>query len=165
MAKTKYIVAGAIGVFSILGALAYLQYKKVMEYKLKLKGIKVRTIDKSMISFDVFLFFFNPSKIEIHIVEQEYKIYLNENYITRGSNGATNIIKGGETSEIGVNIAFNPNVIGKTIGSTWLDILLKPAESTLRVEITLKVKLWGLLPITIPVTKITTIKELLASKP
>lgn len=159
--KSKYIVAGAIGVFTIVGALAYLQYKKVMEFTLKFKGFKIRSIGKNLVSFDVFLWYFNPASIEAHLVEQEYKIYINDIYVSRGSNGATNVIKAGATSEIGVNIAFDPGVVLKAIGKTWADILLNPGATTLKTEMTLKLKIWGFLPVTIPYTNVVTFKELL----
>ena len=49
----KYLIAGAIGVVTIAGALAYLQYKKLMNYTLKFKRLRVKRLNFNEFDFDL----------------------------------------------------------------------------------------------------------------
>ena len=159
--RTKYIIAGLIGVVTITGALAYVQYKKLMEYAFKFKGIKVRTITKNLISFDAFMLFTNNSNLIIHLEEQEFKVYLNDQYVTRLSNGMTNIIKAKGTSEIGLNVAFDPTLVLNTLKLNWVTMLIAPEKTTIKIDGTMKVKVFGFVRAKIPYTYTYTLKELL----
>ena len=156
----KYIIAGLIGIVTIFGALAYLQFKKIMNYTLGFKGIKVRSIGKDLISIDVFLNYTNKADIDITLVEQEYKVFLNNNYVTRASNGSSNLVKANSTSPIGVNVAFDPKNVLNVLNKSYADLLLDPGKITLKVEIKLKVKVVGI-KVNIPFTLNTTLKEIL----
>lgn len=159
--EKKHIIAVGIGVVTIAGALAYLQYKKIMNYAMKFKRVKVRTLSQKLISFDVFLLFTNKSDLKIHIKDQEYKIYINDVYVSRASNGLTNVIEPKTTSEIGVNVAFDPTVVAGLLKTNYLSMLANPGAIKLKVEIKLKVALW-FLTIDIPTTAEFTMKELIA---
>ena len=160
----KYIIAGLIGVVTILGAMAYLQYKKIMNYTLGYKGIKLRSIGKDLVSFDVFLAYTNKADVDITLIEQEYKIYLNDNYVSRASNGSSNFIKANSTSVIGVNVAFDPKIVFKAINKTYAEVLLDPSKTIIKAEIKLKVKVFGI-KVNIPYTYISTLKELFTPTP
>jgi LEA14-like dessication related protein len=156
----KYIIAGLIGIVTIFGALAYLQFKKIMNYTLGFKGIKVRSISKDLISIDVFLNYTNKADIDITLVEQEYKVFLNNNYVTRASNGSSNLVKANSTSPIGVNVAFDPKNVLNVLNKSYAELLLDPGKITLKVDIKLKVKVVGI-KVNIPFTLNTTLKEIL----
>ena len=159
--QKKYLIAGAIGVLSIAGAFAYLQYRKLMNYAIKIKNTKVRTLNKNLVSFDVFLLFTNNSDVKFDLKEQEYKVYVNDIYVTRASNGVTNMVKPNSTSEIGVNVAFDPNILFGLLKKGWLEMIANPNEVKIRVDIKLKV---GLLFFTValPTSVTFTLKELVA---
>lgn len=158
--EKKYIIAGAIGLITITGALVYLQYKKIMNYAMKFKRVKVQTLSQKLVSFDVFLLFTNKSDLKIEIKDQEYKIYINDIYISRASNGVPNIIHPKTTSEIGVNVAFDPTVVAGLLKTNYLSLLANPGAIKLKVEIKLKVGLW-FITVDIPTTVEFTLKELI----
>lgn len=160
----KYLIAGLIGIVTIVGALAYLQYKKIMNYTLGYKGFKLRSLGKDIISFDLFLNYTNYADIDITLVEQEYKVYINDNYVTRASNGSSNYIKANSTSVIGVNVAFDPRVVFKAINKTYTEVALNPSKVILKVDIKLKVKVFGI-KVNIPYTYTSSLKEFFATTP
>ena len=51
----KWLIVGGLGVVSIALAIAYLQYKKIMNYVLKFKSVKIKKINEKIIDFDLFL--------------------------------------------------------------------------------------------------------------
>ena len=73
--EKKYIIAGALAVVSTFLALGYLQYKKLMNYKISFKNLKIKTLSATNISFDIFLNFTNNSNLKFEIIEQQSKIY------------------------------------------------------------------------------------------
>lgn len=158
--KKKYIVAGAIGVVTIVGALVYLQVKKLLEnFKWEFKKVKVRTLTPTLISFDVFLAFQNASDITFHVVNQQYKVFINGEYITRGSNGLDNVILKRAESQLGVNIAFDPKVVVKQLKINAIDMLTAPEKVKIKVEMIFRVKI-GIFGFNVPYTYEVDLKEL-----
>lgn len=161
--ETKYIVAGAIGLVTISGAIAYLQYKRMMNYAFKLKGVKVKKLSATQVSFDVFVDFINKAKLVIKILEVDTKIYLNGKFISTVANKSPMTISAESTSTLSVNISFIPNDVLKAIGSDYLSIITHPESVTIKADIKLKAKLW-FFTVNIPYIYNTTLKELTSAK-
>jgi LEA14-like dessication related protein len=158
--KKKYIIAGILGVISVFGAIAYLQIKKLLEnFDWEFKKIKVRTLTPNLISFDVFLEFINGSDVSFNIVNQEYKIFINNEYVSRGSNGMNNIIQKRSRSQLGVNVAFDPKVVLEQLKINAVDLLTASEKIWIKVEMKFKVKI-GPIPFTIPYTYEVNLKEI-----
>ena len=162
--KGKYIVAGALGVISIALALGYLQYKKLMNYTLGFKGIKLNKASATELNFDLFLNFANKSNLKFEIIEQDYSIYINDVFVTKAVNYSTNTVLPTSTSVMGVNINFNPAQAYKNLKGGFTAILLSPQMLKLKIDIKLKVKLYGI-KISIPIVHETTLKEILTPAP
>ena len=141
--EKKYIITGVIGLLAVGGMLLYLQYKKLMNYTLKFRSIKVRKIQFPNLDFDVFLDFTNNSNLKIEIQSQEYKIYLNNVFISNVSNSATNTINPVSTSTIGVNIKIDLAKAYKALGLDAIKVATTALNSKLKVDIKLKVKMFG----------------------
>lgn len=168
--EKKYIIAGAIGLVTITGALLYLQYKKLMNYVIKFKTLKVKTLTANLVNFDIFLNFTNNSNLAFDIVEQDYKVYLNGELVTKMVNRSNNHISANKTngvdtslSVIGVNVSFNPTKVLQTLGKNWISILIHPETVRLKVEVKMKVSLYGI-KFSIPYTYEGTLKSILDSK-
>jgi LEA14-like dessication related protein len=158
--KKKYVIASVIGLVTVFGAIAYLQIKKLLEnFKWEFKKVKVRTLTPTLISFDVFLEFLNASDISFHIVNQEYKVFVNNEYITRGSNGMDNVIAKRSVSQLGVNIAFDPKVVIKQLKINAIDMLTKPESVNIKVEMNFRIKV-GFIGFNVPYTYEVDLKEL-----
>lgn len=168
--EKKYIVAGVIGLVTITGALLYLRYKKLMNYVIKLKTLKVKTLTANSVVFDIFLNFTNNSNLAFDIIEQDYKVYLNDELVTKMVNRSTNHISANKTngvdtskSVIGVNVSFNPTKVLQMLGKNWVSILIHPETVRLKVDVKLKVSLYGI-KFSIPYIYEGTLKSIIASK-
>jgi len=141
--KPKYLIAGAIGLVTISGALLYLQYKKLMNYKITLNSAKIKKLSLDRIVIDLYLNFINYSTLKVEIVAQEYKVYLNNKFVADLKNYTKNTIEPKSTSVIGLNVDFNPKNIISALGKNALDVLANPESVILKVDAKLKVKFYG----------------------
>lgn len=160
----KWLIVGTLGVVSIALALGYLQYKKIMNYVIKFNGVKIKTLSAQLINFDLFLTFTNKSDVKFEISEQDYKVYLNNKFVTHLQNAGLTTILPKSDSVLGINVAFNPKDVLSLLGQNLLEIVITPEKYTLKVEIKLKVSVYGI-KVSIPYTFVSTIKELTAKKP
>lgn len=157
----KWLIVGGLGVVSIALAIGYLQYKKIMNYVLKFKSVKIKKINEKIIDFDLFLFFTNKSDAKFTISEQEYKVYLNDQYVTKLVNSANTIILPKSDSVVGVNVTFQPKEVLDILKQNIFSIITTPEKFTLKVDMKFKVSIYGI-KVSIPYTYISTIKELMA---
>lgn len=158
--QKKHVVTGIIGIVTIAGAIAYWQYTKLMNYAIKPNGFKAKSISKSKIDFDLFVLFTNKSDLKFNILYQEYKVYINDIFISEGKNQVPTTINPNATSNIGVSINFNPEAFVKLISKSWLEMLAKPSNVKIKIVTKLKVKLW-VVEIAIPIVTNYTLQELL----
>ncbi len=161
--ERKHIVAGAIALVTVTGAIAYLQYKRLMNYTLKLKSLKFKEFTKNVMSFDVFLNFKNNSDVKIDISKKIANVYLNEKFVTKIESFDPIVILPMGESVISTNVEFNPTQVLKLIEKNYTDILLNPSKINLKVDIKLKAKLW-FFNVNISETYKFTLKEILDSK-
>ena len=159
----KWLIVGGLGVISVALALGYLQYRKLMNYTVKLGGAKFKQITGKVFSFDLFIKFTNASDINFVISGQEYKVYLNDKFVTTISNTDAVTVLPKTTNTIPINVSFNPTEVLKLIGSNFSNILLKPETIKIKVDGKLKAKLYGFTK-SIPFVYEATLKELMASK-
>jgi LEA14-like dessication related protein len=158
--EKKYIIAGALGVVSIALALGYLQYKKLMNYKIVFKNLKVKTLSPTNIAFDIFLNFTNKSSLKFDIIEQQSKIYINGKFVSDVVNNAVNTIEPNSTSIIGANISFNPTTVLSSLNKSYASILINPSSISIKVDLKMKVKLYGI-KISIPFVYEDTLKGII----
>ena len=157
----KWIIVGGLSVISFALGVAYLQYRKLMNYLIKLKGIKIKAISSSVFDFDLFLNFTNNSDLKFDIVGQEYKVYINDAFVTKLSNkGVINIFPK-VTNTIGVNVNFNPTEVFRLLGKNMSSILLSPEKITIKLDLKLKVVLYGI-TLSIPYVYLSNLKEMMA---
>lgn len=154
--EKKHIIFGGLFVVSSVAALAYWQYKKMLNYCLGLNRLKVNAITTDLANIDIFLNFENKSDVAINILSQEYNVYVGGGFITKVSNSKPQLISPNSTSIIAVNVKFNPTKAGQNI----LNAILSMGNTAIKIDIKLKVKLW-MFTINIPYTYNTSLKELL----
>jgi LEA14-like dessication related protein len=159
----KYLIAGVIATITITGALAYLQYKKLMNYIIKVKTAVVKTITANLLDLDLTLDFENKSNISFEIKSQEYEVYIDNKFITKINNIKPVFIKAKSNSDIFVNIKANPTKVGSKFKLEDLGKLLDLQNVKLKIIGKMKVKLYGI-SVNIPFNYETTIKELREKK-
>lgn len=153
----KHIIVAGIGLVTITGALAYWQYKRLMDYCIGFKTVKVNKATGNDVDLDVYLNFRNNSDIKIDIVSQEYQVFINDKKIVDAENKNLQTIAPASLSMIGVKVKFNPSKAGQNI----IDVVLALKPVVFKVEMKMKVKLW-FFTVNIPYTYTTTLKELMA---
>lgn len=158
-----YLIAGLIGLVTITGALAYVQYKKIMNYALTFKTIKIKKLLPTAFDFDLFLNFQNKSKVPFIITKQSYDVYINDLFVSKVQNNAPTNIPADSITPMGVNVAFNPKTILDKLGQNALTLLTNPGNINIKVDINLSVKLW-MFSVNIPYVYQTTLKDLVTKK-
>jgi LEA14-like dessication related protein len=161
--QKKHLIAGAIGAVTITGALVYLQYKRLMNYVIKLKKISIKKIGINNVDLNLYLDFENKSDLGFTIEEQIHNIYINDKFVSKIENKSPNYISPKTSSTIGVNINFNPSKVLNILGKSLTDFVTAPEKIKLKIDIKLKVKLW-FFTINIPFLYETNFKELLNSE-
>lgn len=159
----KYLIAGVIAMVTITGALAYLQYKKLMNYIIKVKTAVVKTITANLLDLDLTLDFENKSNISFEIKSQEYDIYIDNKFISKINNIKPVFIKAKSHSDIFVNIKANPTKVGSKFKLEDLGKLLDLQNVKLKIIGKMKVKVYAF-TVNIPFNYETTIKELREKK-
>lgn len=157
--KWLYIGAGVLG----LGALAYYQYTKLMDFKLGLKSARVNKIGAGGIDLDLFFNFTNKSAVKVDVISQSYDVYLNDIFVSTLSNSLANTIQPKATSVVGVNVRLSQSELadlGKRLKGGLLS-LLNVGAIKVKIKEHIKMKVAGFIPYTLNYTYETTIKEMM----
>lgn len=158
--EKKYLIAGLIGVVTIAGALAYLQYKKLMNYTIKLRNIVVRSANLSSLNFDLFLNFENKSSISFEILSQTYDVYVNDMLISKLKGKEVVKIQPKSTSVIPLKVNIKPSDVLNKLGKGTLNLIANFGNNKLKVNVKLQVKLYGF-TVNIPFVYESTISEMI----
>jgi LEA14-like dessication related protein len=138
----KYVIAGAIGAVTIAGALAYLQYKRLMNYEIKFKSLKPKKLVFDNFDFDIFVDFKNKSDVTFTIEKQVYTAFINDIFVTKIENLSSVTLPANAVTPMGLNVKFNPKDVLSKIGSNAVNLVLNADKTIIKVECKLKVKLW-----------------------
>jgi LEA14-like dessication related protein len=161
MKNKKYIIAGLIGLVTISGAFAYLQYQKLMDYVLGFKGIKIKGIMPALFDFDIILSFKNNSNIKFTLVSQSYEVYINNVYLTTMLSNNGQLIEANAESLITLNVRFNPKEALQRLKITATTLVTDTSKIQIKVVTKLKVK-YGVITATIPYTYENNLKSMMA---
>jgi len=162
--ERKHIIAGGLALISIAAAAAYLQYKKLMNYKVSFKNVQVKNFGAKLVNVDLFINFLNNSDVKFTIEGQEYDVYVNDIFITKVTNTNSAVINPKATSAIGINIKFDPSSIAAKMKGKGAEMLLNIGNTRLKVDMKLKVALW-FFTVNVPYVYQSTLKEMMASEP
>jgi LEA14-like dessication related protein len=157
--EKKHLIAGLIGLVTITGALAYLQYKKLMNYVIKVKGIAVKSSSPTSLIFDLMLDFENKSAIKFEIISQTYDIYFNNNFLAHLKGNTKVLVLPKGTSPLSLNVNINPTQALAKLQGDALSIISNLANAKLKMDIKLQVKLYGV-TINIPYIYETSIADM-----
>lgn len=157
--ERKHLIAGLIGLVTITGALAYLQYKKLMNYVIKVKGIAVKSSSPTSLIFDLMLDFENKSAIKFEIISQTYDIYFNNNFLAHLKGNTKVLVLPKGTSPLSLNVNINPTQALAKLQGDALSIISNLANAKLKMDIKLQVKLYGV-TINIPYIYETSIADM-----
>jgi LEA14-like dessication related protein len=141
--ERKHLIAGLIGLVTITGATLYLQYRKLMNYVITIKGIAVKSSSPTSLIFDLMLNFENKSSIKFEIISQKYDVYFNNNFLATLKGNDKVLVEPKGTSPITLKVNLNPTQALAKLKGDALGILSNLANAKLKMDIKLQVKLYG----------------------
>ena len=140
----KYLVAGLIGLVTITGALAYLQYKKLMNYIIRVRGVVDKSSSPTSLNFDLLLDFENKSSIKFDIISQSYDIYLNDTFLAQLKSDTRVAVLPKGTSPLTLKVDLNPTQAALKLKKDALSIISNLGNAKIKMDIKLQVKLYGM---------------------
>jgi len=146
--KVWYYIAGGV---AVLGVLAYIQYKRLMDFELSFNSFKLNKLNKDEIDANLYFNFLNKSSLAVDIISQKYDIYINDIYITTATNQINNVVKPKATSIVGVNVKLTDWTKLITSQSNLLSVLSSLTNLNMKVVEKIYVKVMGI-PYTINYT-------------
>lgn len=157
----KYAIWG--GVIAVLGVTAIWvnkQIKKINDFTLTFKKIKVNKFSLTELNFDTFYEYKNNSDIDINLSSQEYDLYVNETFITTMTNYSENTLKANSVSPLGFNTKINFPDLDKKLRLTYFTMIADPKAVKLKIVMRWKVR-FGFIKIPVSYTWNTDLKEIL----
>ena len=157
----KYTLLG-LGV-AVLGGTAYYisrVVKRLQDFTLDFKKIKVNKFTKERLQFDVYFDYTNKSEININLASQEYDVYINGIFITTMTNYSENVLRAKTTSPLGFSVKLNLPEIDSKIRTTYLQMITNPKNVIIRIEMKFKARV-GFLRIPYRYNWNTNLKEIL----
>lgn len=158
--QKKHIIPLVVGL-AIVGTVVYYQYKKIIDYIIGFRNVKINKITATDVSFDLFLNFTNKAKVGYDIESQKHDIYINNVFVTSLINNAPTHIAPASVSVLGLNIQFNPQDALKKINKTFVAVLSNPNAIMIKIDTKMKVKI-GFVKVSIPYVYEDTLKNMMA---
>jgi len=159
----KYIIAGSLAVVSVALMAAYLQYKKLMNYVIKVRSVKVKSVSISNINLDLLLNFINKSSVTFTIKNQKYDVYINGSLAAKLKNDVPVLITKESENPLLINVSINPKSVFDKNKINAADFLINQDKIIIKVDIKLQVKIW-LLTFNIPYVYEESLKGMLSKK-
>ena len=161
MKKIALYVAG----FGLLGYALYKYFKvqalKLSDYDYKVIGIKIRSITKEQIVFDVTLRFINKSEIEAKIEKVYIDMYVEDTNVGFVTETKEFVIPANGESDVMLTFYVSPQAVFKNAVSILLGAAQKK-DANVRIKGYAKIKS-GLIGTTIPLEYSTTVKTYLGA--
>jgi len=145
--KRALWIGGGV-VFTVGLAYLLIQFKKLMDYTIKFSRFQKVKISPNELIFDIFVKLDNPSNLALTLTNQNYDVYINNNFVTNVNTSVQTTLKAKTSTEFPLRINVNPNDITKAMGTNWAILLLTPEKVVITTVFKVKVKVLG---ITIPI--------------
>ena len=157
----KYTLLG-LGV-AVLGGMAFYVSriaKRLEDFKLDFKKIKVNRFTKERLQFDVYFDYTNKSEININLASQEYDVYIEGVYITTMTNYKENVLKAKSTSPLGFSVDLDLPKLDSKIRTSYFDMITNPKEVAIRIDMKFKARV-GIFKVPYKYIWNTNLKEIL----
>lgn len=137
--KIAIITTGVLIGLSVTGIFLWQRIKRLLNYELSTKYVRLKTASLTKLQLDVGLNFKNKSDLEIVISKQEYDIYLNDIFLTTLKSDAEQIIYPESISVLNIEVDTNPKQLLSQIPNK-LDVVTNLKEQRLKLVSKLWVK-------------------------
>jgi LEA14-like dessication related protein len=140
--QKKHYIAGAIGLVTFTGAMAYLQYKRMMDYVVKVRKVDPKKVSAKLISLDMVIDYTNKGNVDIQVENTIANVFINDKPVTKIELKKSFVIKGSSTFPVSLNVQFNPSDVLNALKINLVDVAINPQKINIRVDLVLKAKLW-----------------------
>lgn len=140
---------GLTGSAIALGIWAKKQYAKLLLNTTGYKSFKILEINAKKFAFNVVYTYTNNMDVDVVLTKQVYDVYLNNIYTTTLTSDKLTVLKSHETSEIPLDVSFDPKDLLNKLSLNVASILTDYKKIRVKIVMKLKVKL---LFFSIPVT-------------
>jgi LEA14-like dessication related protein len=147
--KGYWALAAVAGVTATTAVWAIAQYKKLMKNVTGYKSVSIKEVTKTNIALQVVYTYTNNMDVDVVLTKQKYDVYLDDNYITTLTNDSTLTLKAHATTDIPLNVNFNPTEIYNKLKINPAALLINPGKVIMRIDMKVWVKL---LFFSIPIT-------------
>ena len=157
----KYTLLG-LGV-AVLGGMAFYISriaKRLQDFQLDFKKIKVNRFTKERLQFDVYFDYTNKSEININLASQEYDVYIDGVYITTMTNYKENVLKAKSKSPLGFSVDLDLPKLDSKIRASYFDMITNPKEVAIRIDMKFKARI-GIFKVPYKYIWNTNLKEIL----
>ena len=146
----KYILLAAVaGVTVTTGLWVKKQYNKLMKNTYELKSFLIKKASLQSVTISVVYAYANNTDIDINLVGQEYKIYVDDRFITTIKSDVPVILKANSTSDIPLDITLDPKDMYYKFKDNLLKALTQKQKLKIKMDSTFRVKL-GIFTIPVP---------------
>ena len=146
----KYILLAAVaGVTVTTGIWLKKQYGKLMKNTYELKSFLIKKASMQSVTMSVVYAYNNTMDIDINLVGQEYKIYVDDRYITTIKSDVPVILKANAITDIPLDITVDPKDLYFKFKDNLFKALTQKQKLKIRMESTFRVKL-GIFTIPVP---------------
>jgi Neuraminidase (sialidase) len=152
-------ITGLIGLLSVTGAYMYYQVNKILSYTLNFKGVKNVSSSNKALNFTIWYEYTNKANIDVTLVDQQYEIYINNQYLTTLTNFVPNTLIGSQPSIIDVNVSLTADDF-KKLKLNYAQLILAPKTVEIKTIMKWKVK-YGIFKFPVTYPYILNLKQIL----
>ena len=146
----KYVLLAAVAGVTVTTALwLKKQYNKLMKNTYELKSFIVKKASFKSVTFSVVYAYNNTTDIDINLVGQEYKIYVDDRFITTIKSDVPVVLKANSISDIPLDITIDPKDMFYKFKDNLLTALTQKQKLKIKMDSTFRVKL-GIFTIPVP---------------
>ena len=146
----KYVLLAAFAGVTVTTAIwLRKQYAKLMKNTYELKSFLIKKASMQSVTMSVVYAYNNTMDIDINLVGQEYKIYVDDRFVTTIKSDVPVILKANAVTDIPLDITVDPKDLYGKFKDNLFKALTQKQKLKIRMDSTFRVKL-GIFTIPVP---------------
>jgi LEA14-like dessication related protein len=138
--KNKALLIGIVATIGVAGFLIWRQFKKLMDYKLSFRSVKVNKINAKELSLTLGLNFQNKSDIQLVLTKQKYDVFINSVLLSTITNDKEVVVAPKSTTPMTFSVSVGSKGIADLLKTMNFQELLNIKKQKLKVASTIDVK-------------------------
>ena len=139
--KNKALLIGIVATISVAGILIWRQFKKLMDYKLSFRSIKINKVNAKELSLTLGLNFQNKSDIQLVLTKQKYEVSINSVLLSTITNEKEVVVSPKSITPMTFSVSVGSKGIADLLKTMNFQDLLNLKKQRLKVASTIDVKI------------------------